>query len=269
MVGDLPRVGLGTYSEANREQWAECVATALETGYRHVDTAQVYENEEYVGRGIERADVAREDVFLATKTVHVDVPGPERSDIIDSVEGSLDRLGTDYLDMLYVHWPAGCYDPETTLGAFDALHEEGTIRNVGVSNFEPGTLETALDVLDAPLLANQVECHPFCQQEALREYAAEHDHWLVAYCPLARGEVFEAPEIQAVAEAHDTNEAQVALAWLLSKENVAVVPRSTSEEHIRGNFEARDLELTDEEIERIDDIERERRIIDRDYAPWN
>ncbi len=269
MVGDLPRVGLGTYSDTDREEWANCVETALNVGYRHIDTAQVYGNEEYVGEGIARADVDREDVFLATKTVHIDVPGPERTEIIGSVEESLERLGTDYVDLLYVHWPAGCYDPETTLGAFDELHDEGKVHNVGVSNFEPEQLDTALNVLDAPLFANQVECHPFLQQEELHEYAVEHDHWLVGYCPLARGEVFDDPEIRSIAEAHETTEARVALAWLFSKENVAAVPRSKSAEHIRENFEARNLDLTDEEIERIDGIEREHRIIDRDYAPWN
>lgn len=269
MAGDLPRVGLGTYSDTNREEWAGCVETALETGYRHIDTAQVYENEEYVGQGIERASVDREEVFLATKTVHVDVPGPERSAIIDSVEESLEKLRTDYLDLLYVHWPAGCYDPETTLGTFEELYEEGLIRNIGVSNFEPDTLDEARGVLDAPIFANQVECHPFLQQEELREYAVEHDHWLVAYCPLARGEVFDDPVLGSIAEAHGASEAQVALAWLLSKENVAAVPRSMSESHIRENFAARDLDLTEGEIERIDGIERERRLIDREYAPWN
>lgn len=269
MDGTLPRVGLGTYSDTDREQWAECVETALEMGYRHVDTAQVYGNEEHVGAGIERSDVPREEVFLATKTVHVDVPGPSRSAIIDSVEESLQKLRTDYLDLLYVHWPVGCYDPETTLGAFDELREKGSIRNVGVSNFEPDTLDEARGILDAPIFANQVECHPFLQQEQLCEYALEHDHWLVAYCPLARGEVFDDPVLGSIAEAHGTSEAQVSLAWLLSKENVAVVPRSTSEEHIRENFAARNLDLTDEEIERIDGIEREHRLIDREYAPWN
>lgn len=265
----LPRVGLGTYSDDDRDQWTDHVRTALDAGYRHVDTAQVYENEEYVGEGIRRADVDREDVFLATKTVHVDVPGPGSEAIREAVEGCLDRLGTDYVDLLYVHWPAGCYEPETTLGTFEELREEGVVRHIGVSNFKPETLDTALDVLDAPLFANQVECHPLLQQEELRAYAVEHGHWLVAYCPIARGEVFDVPAIREVADAHDATAAQVALAWLLSKENVAVVPRSTSEDHIRQNLAAREIELDRAEIERIDAIDREHRIIDREYAPWN
>ncbi|MCL7416540.1 MAG: aldo/keto reductase, partial [Halalkalicoccus sp.] len=229
----------------------------------------VYGNEEYVGEGITRSGVDREEVFLATKTVHVDVPGPERSAIVDSVEESIEKLRIDYLDLLYVHWPVGCYDPETTLVAFEELYEEGLIRNVGVSNFEPEQLDEAHAILDAPIFANQVECHPYLPQEELREYAVEHDHWLVAYCPLARGEVFDDPVLGSIAEAHGTSEAGISLAWLLSKENVAVVPRSMSAAHIRENFAARDLELTEEEIERIDGIEREHRLIDREYAPWN
>lgn len=271
MTGRMPRIGLGTYSEEDRHRWAERVETALEAGYRHVDTAQVYENEEYVGDGIAAADVAREEVFLATKTVHVDVPGFGRKDLREAVESCLDRLGTNYLDLLYVHWPAGVYDPETTLGVYQEFYDDDVIGNVGVSNFEPDDLDEALEVLDAPIFANQVECHPLLPQEELREYAVEDDHWLVAYCPLARGEVFDRPEIETVAERHDASPAQVSLAWLLSKENVAVIPKASSEEHMRDNFAARDLteELSAEDVELIDSIDDRKRLIDREYASWN
>jgi 2,5-diketo-D-gluconate reductase B len=261
-------MGFGTYSDTDRHLWDERVRTALETGYRHVDTAQVYGNEEYVGAGIEGAAVDREDVFLATKVVHVDEPVPEREDVVAAVDSCLDRLGTAYVDLLYVHWPAGSYDPETTLEAFQDLHEAGKVRHVGGSNFEPETLDAAREVLDVPIFANQVECHPLLQQEELREYAVEDDHWLVAHCPLARGNVMDVPEVRSVAEKHDVSPAQVSLAWLLSKPNVAVVPKASSEAHIRDNWNAQDLELDPEDIDRIDGIERERRYIDREYAPW-
>ncbi len=271
MPGRMPRIGIGTYSDDDRHRWADRVETALELGYRHVDTAQVYENEEYVGEGLAASDVPREEVFLATKTVHVDVPGPSRSDLTDAIEGCLDRLGTDYLDLLYVHWPAGVYDPETTLEVYQEFYNDGVVGHIGVSNFEPENLDRAREVLDAPIFANQVECHPLLPQEELRAYAREDDHWLVAYCPLARGEVFDRPEIREVADRHDASPAQVSLAWLLSKDNVAVIPKASSEEHMRDNLAARNLaeELTAEDVELIDGIDERSRIIDREYAPWN
>ncbi|WP_227379764.1 aldo/keto reductase [Haladaptatus halobius] len=269
MPADFQRLGLGTYSDENREQWTKNVEQALDIGYRHVDTAQVYENETYIGKGIHQSNVPREDVFLATKTVHEVKPGPKREDVLTGVEGSLDRLGTDYVDLLYVHWPADLYDPETTLGAFDELHEAGTVHHVGVCNFEPDQLDRAREVLEAPLFANQVEMHPLLQQEDLVEYAQNHDHWLVAFCPLAQGAVFDVPEVRDVAERHDASPVQVSLAWLLSKDNVAVIPKASSPDHLRDNLAAQELDLEEEDIARIDGIDRERRIIDREYAPWN
>ena len=269
MAAGFQRIGLGTYSDENREQWVENVSQALEAGYRHVDTAEVYGNETYVGEGIRRADLPREDIFLATKTVHEVKPGPEREDVIEGVRGSLDRLGTDYLDLLYVHWPADLYDPETTLGAFNELYDAGTIRHAGVCNFEPDQLERAREVLDPPLFANQVEMHPLLQQADLLADAQAHDHWLVAFCPLAQGAVFDVPEVREVADRHGVSPARVSLAWLLSKDNVAVIPKASSRAHLRDNLAAVDLDLDDADLARIDSIDRERRIIDREYAPWN
>ncbi|GAB3035525.1 aldo/keto reductase [Natronobiforma cellulositropha] len=268
MLPELPRIGLGTASRGDRHRWADRVERALERGYRHLDTAQVYGNEAYVGEGLERSSVPREEVFLATKTVHVDVPGPTRTDLVDSVEASLERLRTDYVDLLYVHWPTGVYDPELTLGVFDDLRDDGLIRHVGVSNFELDDLETAREFLDAPIVANQVECHPLLPQEHLRAAALEDDHWLVAYCPLARGEVFDVPEVRAVARKHDASPAQVSLAWLCSKPNVAAIPRASSDAHMRENLAATDVALDDEDLELLDAIERRYRVIDRDYASW-
>ncbi|MEF8842873.1 MAG: aldo/keto reductase [Haloarculaceae archaeon] len=259
---------MGTYSASNREQWTGNVWRALETGYRHVDTTQAYGNEQYVGESMARADVPREEVFLATKTAHPDHPVPEREDVQSAVEGCLDRLGTDYVDLLYVHWPADPYDPETTLGAFDELHDAGTVRHVGVSNFEPDQLDRAREVLDAPLFANQVEMHPLLGQDHLLEYTREHDLWLVAYCPIARNEVADVPAVVEVAEKHDATPAQVSLAWLLAKEHVAAIPKAADERHRRENLAARNLDLDPEDLARIDGIDREHRIIDREYAPW-
>jgi diketogulonate reductase-like aldo/keto reductase len=259
----MPMLGLGTWENDDHDQCAESVRTALEMGYRHIDTAQAYRNEDAVGEGIAAADVDREDIFLATK---VWISRLDHDDVLSSTRRSLDELGTDYVDLLYVHWPSGEYDPEDTLAGFDELYEEGTIRNVGVSNFEPDHIDQARDVLDAPVFANQVEMHPFLQQEELRAYAAENDIELVAYSPLARGEVLGDPTLSEIAEKHGVSEAQVSLAWL-SEKGVTAIPKATSEAHVRDNWESRTLSLDEEDVARIDDLDRGQRQVHPDFAP--
>lgn len=266
MSADFHRLGLGTWQNSDPDQCAESVRTALEVGYRHIDTAQLYENEEAVGNGHEQADVAREDVFVATK---VSTGNLAYDDVRASTEQSLDRLGLSYVDLLYVHWPIRTYDPAETLVAFDDLYDDGLIKNVGVSNFEPGQLETAVDRLSAPIFAHQVEMHPLCPQETLLEFAREDDHWVVAYSPLAKGEILSHPVIEDVAEEIDGTPAQVCLAWLLGKDSVAAIPKATGEAHIRENFGATDVTLSNEQIERIDAIDEQERQVDPDIAPWN
>jgi 2,5-diketo-D-gluconate reductase B len=265
-IDDLPRIGLGTFSEDDRDQWRENVRTALDVGYRHVDTAQGYDNEQYVGAGLVDADVDREDVFLATKVSTANLAG---EDVLASTRESLDRLGVGVVDLLYVHWPHDTYDAESTLPALDRLREEGRVEHVGLSNFTPELLDEALAELDAPVAAHQVECHPFLPQERLRAHAREHDYWLVAYCPLAKGGVLDDPVLGDIAEKHDTSPAAVSLAWLLSKDNVAAVPKASSREHMTANLAARELTLEDEDIDRIDAIDRRERVIDPSWAPWN
>ncbi|ODR81840.1 aldehyde oxidoreductase [Haladaptatus sp. W1] len=262
----IPKLGLGTWENTDSGECAHSVAYALDLGYEHVDTAQAYGNEENVGRGIADSSVDREDFFLATK---VWIDNLAHDDVLETAEKSLDKLGTDYVDLLYVHWPAREYDPEETLAAFDDLYDEGKIKHVGLSNFEPEHLEEAKEILDAPIYANQVEMHPLLQQDELVEYAQENDITLVAYSPLARGNVFNVPELTDIAEKHETSEAQVSLAWLMQKDNVVAIPKATGEDHIEDNYGALTLELDDEDIEKIDDIEREERQVDPDFGPWN
>jgi 2,5-diketo-D-gluconate reductase B len=264
----LPPVGIGTWENTDPGACANAVTTALEMGYRHVDTAEAYGNEEHVGDGIARANVDREDVFLATK-VHYESTGVAYDDVVETAQGSLDRLGVEYLDLLYVHWPLGDYDPEETLSAFDDLVAEGVTRHVGISNFEPRQVETAIDVLDEPLFANQVEMHPLLQQEELVAHAQANDYQIVAYSPLARGDVFDVPEIQDVAAKHGVSEAQVSLTWLRSKEKVVAIPKATTEDHIADNWASQDLRLDEEDLTAIDGIERKDRHVEYDDAPWN
>jgi len=260
----MPRLGLGTWQNTDPEQCAESVRTALEVGYRHVDTAQAYGNEAAVGEGI-AADVDREDVFLATK-VWIDQLSHE--DVVHSTRESLDELGVDSVDLLYVHWPAGDYDPEETLRAFEQLYDDELIDRVGVSNFQPQQVEDAIDVLGVPLFANQVECHPLLPRADLRDHAEDHEYEVVAYSPLARGRVFDVEAITDVAAAHDASAAAVSLAWLREK-GVTAIPKATGRAHIEDNWSSLSVDLTDEDVERIDAIEERSREVDPDFAPWN
>jgi len=254
---DLPPVGLGTMG-LDGDEGAAAVETALRLGYRHLDTAQVYENEATVGAGLAAAvgagAVAREDVTVATKT-WIDRLAPD--EVRPSTEASLDRLGLDAVDLLYVHRPKGGYEPAGTLAAFDELVDDGLVGHAGVSNFERDDLDEAIELLDAPIAAHQTEYHPLFQRPALREHAVEHGYPLVAYSPLAGGRVREVEAVCAVAEKHDATPEAVSIAWLTDKEGVVTVPKASSERHLRANLAAAELSLDPEDRERIDGIERE------------
>jgi diketogulonate reductase-like aldo/keto reductase len=259
----MPMLGLGTWQNDDPEQCAESVRTALEMGYRHIDTAEAYGNEDAVGEGLARADVPREDVFLATK---VWISSLAHDDVLSAAERSLDRLGVDSVDLLYVHWAAGEYDPADTIPAFNELHDEGNIERFGVSNFEPHHVETAREHAAMPVFANQVELHPLLPRPELREFAAETDLQLVAYSPLARGRIFENDTITEIADAHDVSPAQVSLAWLREK-GVTAIPKATGEDHLGDNLASLDLDLSGEDVAAIDDIGLTERQIDPDFAP--
>ncbi|AHZ22045.1 aldo/keto reductase [Haloferax mediterranei ATCC 33500] len=260
----MPMLGLGTWENTNPDECENAVKTALEMGYRHIDTAQIYGNEAEVGAGIAAADVDRDDIFLATK-VWIDELSSD--DVIQSTRESLDKLGVDYVDLLYVHWPAGEYDAEETLAAFDELVDEGLTKRVGVSNFEPEQLREAVELSESGIFANQIELHPLLQQDELREVCADEDIEIVAYSPLARGTVFDVDVLSDIAEKHDVSEAQVSLAWIREK-GVTAIPKATSEGHIEDNWKSLDLELDDEDIETIDAIEETDRRVDPGFAPW-
>ncbi len=259
----MPVLGLGTWENDDPAQCTESVKTALNAGYRHVDTAQIYGNEAAVGEGITAADVDREDVFLATK-VWIDQLGSE--DVAESTRESLEKLGVQHVDLLYVHWPARAYDPEDTLPAFAELRDEGLIDRIGVSNFEPEHLDAATDALGETPFANQVEMHPLLRQEALREYADANGIELVAYSPLARGNVLDEPELVEIAQKHGVSTAQVSLAWL-RESGVTAIPKATGEDHIRDNLASLELDLDDEDVQRIDSLGRTDRQLNPDFGP--
>jgi 2,5-diketo-D-gluconate reductase B len=248
----LPKLGLGTSQNDDPDECARTVATALDLGYRHVDTAKMYGNEAYVGDGLARSDGPREDVIVATK---IDEAKNSYDGVLETTQASLGRLGVETIDLLYVHWPINDYAPEETLPAFNELYDEGTIRYAGVSNFEADQVEAALDHLDVPLVANQVEMHPLLPpRETHLESARRHDYHLVAYSPFCRAEAFGTEELVAVAEKHGVSEAQVCLAWLCGHDTVVAIPKSRGRDPRADNHAALALERDPSDIDRIDSI---------------
>ena len=242
---DIPPVGLGTMGIDD----SGVVTAALDAGYRHVDTAQIYDNEGVVGDGL--TDAGRDDVVVATK-LWIDSLAADA--VRAGTERSLDRLGLDGLDLLYVHRPRGDYDPETTLPALERVREAGLTDHVGLSNFTLEQLTTAAEYVD--IAAHQVEFHPFFRQEALLDHAQREGYPLVAYSPLAGGLVFEDPTIRAIARDHDTTPAAVAIAWVTSYENVVTIPKASSRAHLAANLAAAELELEPADIDAIEAIDR-------------
>jgi 2,5-diketo-D-gluconate reductase B len=263
----MPMLGLGTYQMDEYDECVEAVQQAVEMGYRHIDTAEGYDNEAAVGDAIVEAEIEREDLFLATKV------SPDNLDydhVLTSAEESLDKLGVDSVDLLYVHWPLGEYEATDTMEAFAELRDEGLVEKIGVSNFTVELLEEAIEASEEPIFANQVEMHPLLPQTELRQFCAQDDVdvELVAYSPIARGDVSDVDELQEVADKHDATPQQISLAWLREKE-VTAIPKATSEEHLRENWLSLGVELDDEDVEKIDSIEERERIVDPDEAPWN
>lgn len=263
-LSDISRIGLGTWQITDHEQCARTVRNALEIGYRHLDTAQMYNNERAVGEGLAEASVDRGNLFLATK-VNLDNLGYEA--VIESTGESLNRLGTDYVDLLYVHWPAGNYRPEETLTAFKRLQEQSKIRFIGLSNYNLDLLSKARDVLNGNIYAHQIEMHPLLQQSHLHQDALEHGMKLVAYSPFRHGTIFDEENLLKIAAKHEATPAQICLAWLLQKREVYPIPKATSRDHLKENFEALNLKLGASELEPIDQMERTDRYVNPPFAP--
>jgi 2,5-diketo-D-gluconate reductase B len=254
----LPRIGLGTW-QLKPKVCVKSVLKAIEVGYRFIDTAQMYRNEQAVGEAISQGTIDRKQLIICTKLAIWNLtPGS----VIRSTKKSLQKLKTDYIDLLLIHWPAPIfYNPEKTFKALSQLVDEGKIKHIGVSNFSPKLLNKAIPACDKPIVANEVEHHPWLQQREMREYLKQHDMYLIAYSPLARGNILhQTSELKQIAEKHKCSLAQVSLAWIIQHEAVPI-PKSSSEEHIRDNFESLNLTLDAEDIALIDSIKFQKRFV--------
>lgn len=261
---EVPALGFGTYKLLG-EDCERGVLHALELGYRHIDTAQAYDNEDAVGRALTASGVGREDIFLTTKVPPANFA---RDAVLKSTLESLNKLRTDYVDLLLLHWPNPEVPLGETLSALMELRDRGAVRHIGVSNFPSSLVEEAQSY--APIFANQVEYHPYLGQETLLAQARAQDYLLTAYSPVARGKVLNDETLLEIGEAHGKSPAQVTLRWLLQQDHVAAIPKAASERNRVGNFAIFDFELSEGEMARIFALERRERLVSPPWGPvWD
>ncbi|OCW56608.1 aldo/keto reductase [Hoeflea olei] len=243
----IPALGLGTFTLKDAT-CRDMVARALDTGYRHVDTAAMYGNEEAVGEGLRQARTPRDDVFVTTKVWFTDIaPG----DLEASAEASLRRLGLDHVDLLLIHWPNPAIPLAESIGALNRAQARGLARHIGVSNFNRSMLAEAVALSDAPLVCNQVEYHPQLNQTSMLAELRRREMALVAYCPLGRGETLSDPAVVAAARAHGKTAGQVILRWQVQQPGVVAIPRTSNPDRLAENLDIFDFELSASEMEAI------------------
>lgn len=252
----IPRIGLGVLRVPS-EDARTSVRTALELGYRSVDTAATYGNEDGVGQGIRDSGVPREDVFLTTKVWNTDHGYQET---LDAFGKSIERLKVDYVDLYLIHWPMASLGriPETWR-ALQEIKRQGLARSIGVSNFLVKHLELLSAESDEVPTVNQIELHPHMQQSELRAYHAAHGITTEAWSPLGQGQVLADPVLTQIAQAHDRSVAQVVLRWHLQLGDIAI-PKSSNPERIRQNIDVFDFVLTADDMQRIAQLNQDRRI---------
>ena len=265
---NIPALGLGTWTLRGAAA-TRCVAAALQAGYRHVDTASSYENEEAVGDGLRAADVPRDRVFLTTKVWPTDIAD---GDLQRSVEASLGRLAVDYVDLALIHWPSKTVPLAQSIKALNEVRERGLARSIGVSNFTVALVEEAVALSDHPLACNQIEYHPLLNQDRVLSACRKHGLAVVSYCPLARGsDLFAQAPIARAAGAHGKTPAQITLRWHVQQDGVVAIPRSSNADRIGENLDVFDFELDASEMAAIEALRsRHLRIYDFDFSPaWD
>jgi 2,5-diketo-D-gluconate reductase B len=251
----IPKIGLGTYNLRGKK-CSSSVLNALDIGYRFIDTAQAYFNEKDIGTALQQSSISRKDLIIASK-VWISKLSPKR--VKSSTLESLKKLKLDYLDIMYIHWPAGKYNPRKTIAAFQELLETEQIHAFAVSNFTPLLIDEIHKQYSIPIWGNQVEHHLFLHQNEMREYLTRKKMNMVAYSPLARGRVTKLPILQEMAKKYSKTPTQIALAWIIAH-GVIPIPKSSSQEHLKQNYEARKICLSQDDIAQLDGIKKQKRL---------
>jgi 2,5-diketo-D-gluconate reductase B len=262
----LPRLGLGTY----RMQGDVCraaVESALGLGYRHIDTAEMYDNEEAIGAAIAASRVARKDLHVTTKVWNENL-APDA--IRKAFDTSLKKLKLDHVDLYLVHWPAKTMNLPAMFETLLKLKQEGRTRAIGVANFNIALLKTVVEEIKAPIACNQIEYHVMLDQTPVRKYLAAKSIPLVAYCPLAQGRAASNETLAAIGRKHGASAAQVALKWLLDQDGVAAIPKASRAESQQANLDALNVGLDDEDIKAIASLPKDQRCVNPGFAPaWD
>jgi diketogulonate reductase-like aldo/keto reductase len=263
---NIPAIGLGTWGLHGRAS-ARIVEQALRIGYRHIDTAQAYENEREVGEGVRASGVPRDQVFVTTKVwwSHFAPLDLERS-----VKESLAKLRFSHLDLLLLHWPNAAVPLAETVGALCRMRKLGLTRHIGISNFTVALIEQAVALSDCPLVTNQIEYHPYLNQSKVVEACRRHGIAVTAYSPIARGQTSGDDVLSRIGERHGKTGAQVALRWLV-QQNVIAIPRSSKIERLEANLAIFDFELSADEMAEILALARPGgRLVNASWAPaWD
>src|SRR5690625_1878381 len=255
----MPQLGFGVWRVPNDEV-AKAVTKAFEVGYRSIDTAKVYGNERGVGKAIAESNIPREELFITTKVWNTD-QGYDNT--LKAFDKSLESLGLDYLDLYLIHWPTPKYDEYVdTYKALEKLYRDGRVKAIGVCNFHIEHLQRLLDECDIPPVLNQVECHPYLQQQELKEFCKKNNIYVESYSPLFQGgEVLNDPVIKEIAKHHQKTPAQVILRWHL-QERAIVIPKSVTPSRIEENFNTFDFELSPSDMDNIKQLNRNERGLD-------
>lgn len=253
---EMPQLGFGVW-QVKDDDATVAVANALQVGYRSIDTAMVYRNENGVGKAIQESGIPRSELFITTKVWNSD-QGFDHT--LRAYEESLERLGLDYVDLYLIHWPTPKYDKYIdTYKAMEKLYHDGRVKAIGVCNFDMDHLQRLLNECEVKPVLNQVECHPYFSQNELKEFCTKHDIFVEAWSPLQQGgEVLEDEVVNTIAERHNKTAAQVVLRWHLQN-NTIVIPKSVTPSRIEENFNVFDFELSSGELDEINNLNRNQR----------
>jgi diketogulonate reductase-like aldo/keto reductase len=247
---EIPLLGLGVWQIPNGPECVDAVRWALELGYRHIDTAQAYRNEQSVGRALRESGLDRADVFITTKFL------PSRRDPVAEIQASLERLGLDYVDLYIIHWPQG--GPTWAWPGMEAAHARGYARSIGVSNVSSADLTQLADTVKAtPPAVNQVLFNPFAHRRRLLEDCERRGIVLEAYSPLGTGSHLESPRVKLIANDNDRTAAQVLLRWAVQRQ-VPLISKSTNRDRIASNSQIFDFELSETEMAALDELDQTR-----------
>jgi methylglyoxal/glyoxal reductase len=241
----IPKLGFGTYKIENGKQTMEAVKTALEVGYRHIDTASMYNNEEGVGKAIKESGIPREEIFITSKVWNTD-QGFENT--IKAFQASIERLGTEYLDLYLIHWPKPLF--KETWRAIEKLYKDGRLRSIGVSNFREHHLLDLMETAKIRPMVNQVEFHPQLSQPELLKFCREYHIQVVAWGPLMRGGLYKVIQLKELSEKYNKTVAQIVLRWDI-QQGIVTIPKSKTPERIQSNAEIFDFELSEEDMQKI------------------